>query len=103
MLSWMVVALAALNGCAATSDNAEAASEASGQAVSADYDAYAAFAAGHGSAPRSDRALVIGIRGRSASGKVHDARVSRSFDDTLVVLTPDERIVRLAVSTHPWE
>jgi len=54
-------------------------------------------------APRSNRALVIGIRGRDLTGNVHSARVTRTYDDTLVVLTPDQRMFRLAVSTHPWE
>ncbi|MDF2695871.1 MAG: hypothetical protein K0S65_4254 [Labilithrix sp.] len=101
-LSSMAV-IAALSGCASTSDNAEATPESSGQAVSAGYGDYAAFAARHGSAPRAGRALVIGIRGRDLVGNVHGTRVSRTFDDTLILLTPDERIVRLAVSTHPWE
>lgn len=101
MLPWL--AAIALSGCAPASDDADLVAEASGQAVSVSYDDYAAFAARHGLAPRAGQALVIGIRGRDLSGNVHDTRVTRTFDDTLVVLTPDQRVIRLAVSTHPWE
>jgi hypothetical protein len=65
--------------------------------------AFEAFATKRGAAPKSGRALAIGIRGRSTEGKVHDTRVVRELDDTLVILTPEKRIVRLAMSTHPWE
>jgi hypothetical protein len=27
----------------------------------------------------------------------------KAYDDTLVVITADDRLVKLAVSTHPWE
>ncbi|MBX3205936.1 MAG: hypothetical protein KF764_12760 [Labilithrix sp.] len=101
-LPW-IAALAALSACAPAPEEAETASETSGQAVSGSYDDYAAFAARHGSAPRAGQPLVIGIRGRDLAGNVHETRVTQTLDDTLVVLTPDERVVRLAVSTHPWE
>lgn len=67
------------------------------------YAAYAAFAERHGMKPREGRALVIGIRGRDLARQLHPTRVVRAFDDTLVVLTPDGRVVELAASTHPWE
>jgi hypothetical protein len=71
-------------------------------AGSVDFATYAAFASQHGKAP-SDRTLVIGIRGRDPAGNLHPTRVSRVFDDTLIVLTPDKRAIVLPVSTHPWE
>lgn len=67
------------------------------------YARYAAFARRHGMAPSRDRALVIGIRGRDLRGELHDTRIVAAYDDTLVVLTPDRRVVTLPVSTHPWE
>lgn len=73
------------------------------QAITDEYASYAAFAARHGLGPRTNRALVIGVRGRDLAGNMHDTRVRREYDDTLVVLTADRRIVKLAASTHPWE
>jgi hypothetical protein len=102
---WLAIlgAIVLLSGCASTaSENGDPIDE-SGQAVSADYSAYVALASRHGVTPRAGRALVIGLRGRDVEGNLHPARVSRAFDDTLVVLTPDQRVLRLAVATHPWE
>ncbi len=99
---WTLAPILALTACVSAEAAAEPV-EQGDQAVTADYDTYAAFATRHGMAPRSNRALVIGIRGRDLTGNVHSARVTRTYDDTLVVLTPDQRMFRLAVSTHPWE
>lgn len=67
------------------------------------FGAWADVAVRHGVNVRSDRALVLGVRGRDVDGNVHPTRVTRVYDDTLVVLTRDRRVVRMPVSTHPWE
>lgn len=69
----------------------------------AKYEEYTAFARCHGMEPRSNRSLVIGLRGRSIEGKVRSTRIRSDYADTLVVLTKDRRVVTFAVSTHPWE
>lgn len=107
--TFLVIAVIAraIGGCAtadaaASSDDnltASGASDGSPKQLAA----FEAFAAKRGLARRSDRALVIGIRGRAVDGTVHPTRVVRELDDTVIVLTPDARLVRLAASTHPWE
>lgn len=71
--------------------------------IADDYTKYAVFARRHGMVLQPDRALVIGVRGRTVAGVVHEVRVRRAYDDLLLVLTPDRRVIRLAASTHPWE
>lgn len=67
------------------------------------YEKYKELASRHGMKPRSDRALVIGIRGRDLAGRLHPLRIQAGYRDTLVILTPDRHVIELAVSTHPWE
>jgi hypothetical protein len=73
------------------------------QELREDSGRYLELAARHGVVPRRDRPLVIGIRGRDLAGNVHPTRVAKVFDDTLVVVLPSREVLRLAVSTHPWE
>ncbi len=101
IVRWSVLLLLALVGCASTSEDGAEANAA--LAEDPDFGAWASLAEGHGVRVRSDRPLVVGVRGRDIDGNVHPTRVTREFDDTLVVLTRDHRVVRLAVSTHPWE
>ncbi len=68
-----------------------------------EYGKVIAWLAQRGVVPRPDRALVVGLRGRDLSGAPHETRIERAHDDTLVVLTPDRRVLRFAASTHPWE
>jgi hypothetical protein len=48
------------------------------------------------------RATVIGFRGRSIDGAVHDTKVAEVFDDAFAVLLADGRVVVLPGATHPW-
>jgi hypothetical protein len=80
-------------------DNADTAD----QAIAADHGRWLDFVARHGLRPRGDRGLVIGVRGRDLAGNVHPTRVTNAFDDTLVIMTPNRDLVRLAASTHPFE
>jgi hypothetical protein len=66
------------------------------------YEAYAAIAAAHGVTLSTTKPTVLGLRGMSLAGELHDTQASETFDDTLVVLTPDHRAIELAGSTHPW-
>lgn len=67
------------------------------------YERYKDLALRHGIKPRSDRALVIGLRGRDIAGKIHPLRIRPAYHDTLVILTTDGRVIELPVSTHPWQ
>lgn len=67
------------------------------------YEKYKELASRHEMKPRSDRALVIGLRGRDIAGKRHPLRIQPAYRDTLVILTPDGRVIELPVSTHPWQ
>jgi len=46
---------------------------------------------------------VLGIRGMSRDGQVHDTGSTRQYDDTMVVLTPDGRVREFAGATHPGQ
>jgi peptidoglycan hydrolase-like protein with peptidoglycan-binding domain len=46
---------------------------------------------------------VLGIRGMSRDGQVHDTGSTRRYDDTMVVLTPDGRVREFAGATHPGQ
>jgi hypothetical protein len=92
--------LGILAGCIGTS---EADAQTAGDLTNDDYATYAQFAEAHGLPVQADRALAIGIRGRDRAGGRHPTEVKQAYDDTLVVLTPDHRVLVLSVSTHPWE
>jgi hypothetical protein len=102
LLLGIVVRASTLAACAA-SDAAPADSSEVHETAVNKFPVYAALAARHGVTPAAGRPLAIGIRGRDLTGKVHAAHVARVLDDTLAVLTPDQRVIELAVSTHPWE
>lgn len=69
----------------------------------AKYEAYKKIAERHGVKPRSDRALVIGFRGRDMEGKAHPLRIRPGYRDRLVILTTGRDVVELPLSTHPWQ
>jgi hypothetical protein len=46
---------------------------------------------------------VLGIRGRSLDGTLHDASARQVYDDTFVVLRPNGLAFALAGSTHPFQ
>jgi hypothetical protein len=92
-----------LAGCggAQTEDDASGADSALGADA---YGAYADFARDAGLDPdASHGATVIGLRGVSFEGQAHATSYVHAFDDTLVVLTSDERVVRFHASTHPFQ
>jgi hypothetical protein len=71
-------------------------------ALDVDHQRWIEFAARQNAAPTRDRAIIIGVRGRDLDGNVHDTRVVREYDDTLVIVKHD-KLLKLRVSTHPWE
>src|SRR5579871_6718908 len=87
-------------GCGASTEDSTASGGQS--AISSSYGEWKAVAVAHGVTPKSNQALVIGIRGRDSTGNVHPTTVVKTFNDTLIVLTTDQRVVTLPVSTHPW-
>lgn len=97
-----------MGGCGGEADAPMSASDAlrepSARVERVDHEAYASIVRARGGAVNPQgRVTVLGIRGLDVSGRIHDARVVREYDDTLVVLRPDGTAFKLAVSTHPWE
>jgi hypothetical protein len=101
--------LAWATGCAAPTN--DGATEATASAISLDptYASWAALAKDHGArvepgaANDQGLATVIGIRGLTIDGVVHETTSVRAYDDLFVVLTQDRRVLLLAGSTHPFE
>jgi hypothetical protein len=91
-----------LAGCASNADDD---ASAAGSALGADaYGAYADFARANGLDPDASRgATVIGLRGVSFEGEAHATTFAHAFDDTLVVLGSDKRVLRFHASTHPFQ
>ena len=77
---------------------ADGASDAPGRS----FETYAAIATARGVTLSTTKPTVIGLRGLSLAGELHDTQASETFDDTIVVLTPDQHVIELAGSTHPW-
>jgi hypothetical protein len=72
--------------------------------ASPEFIAYVGVARRHGlSPPSAGKPVFIGIRGQDTTGARHPTKVGHMFDDQLVILTPDLRLVKLAMSTHPFE
>ncbi len=91
-------------GCASPSSDAEDAAEAAPTALSSDaYRIYGDLAREGGAAPSPGLVTVLGLRGLSHDGDVHDTRYAHAFDDTLVVLRADGTVERFPASTHPFE
>lgn len=67
------------------------------------YARYTKFAKEHGVKQHRSRALVIGLRGRDIEGKLHKTRIRSAYNDTLIILTRDGRVIEYRASTHPWE
>jgi|GEM_PF-1996198 len=98
--------LAAGAGCAspASNDGADETAEAAPTALGSDaYRIYGDLARESGAAPSPGSVTVLGLRGLSYDGDVHDTRYAHAFDDTLVVLRADGSVERFPASTHPFE
>lgn len=68
------------------------------------YDHYARIVRENGGEVCPDgRPTVLGIRGLSRDGEVHDTGSTRRYDDTFVVLTADGRVQELRGATHPGQ
>jgi hypothetical protein len=91
----LTIACASPSDASASDDEAEATGSAASERE--EHDRWASIAErGGATVHRSGRATVIGVRSA-------DALSRRAYDDALVVLTADRRVVKLDVSTHPWE
>jgi hypothetical protein len=102
VLPLLVVAV----GCAspAPGDDPGDSAEAAPAALSSEaYRIYGDLAREGGAAPSPGSVTVLGLRGLSHDGKVHDTRYGHAFDDTLVVLRADGTVERFPASTHPFE
>jgi peptidoglycan hydrolase-like protein with peptidoglycan-binding domain len=68
------------------------------------FDHYASIVrANGGQVNPNGQPTVLGIRGMSRDGSVHDTGSTRRYDDTMVVLTPDGRVQEFAGATHPGQ
>ena len=89
-------------GCAAGEESLGDEGAAFGE--SGDYARWAEVASAHGLQPnRNGEATVIGVRGQTLAGVSHPTRSTRAFDDFVVVLKADHTVMKLAMSTHPFE
>ncbi len=86
-------------GSGASEDDASGADSALGA------DAYAAYAdlAREGGHDPNGATVVLGLRGVTYEGEAHATTFVHAFDDTLVVLTADQRVLRFHASTHPFQ
>lgn len=65
------------------------------------WDHYAALVRANGGEVCADgKPTVLGIRGLDAHGNRHASTNNRQYDDTFVVLTPDQRVLELRGATH---
>ena len=106
LLMVLPLLLLAAAGCASSApegDSTEAAEIAPSALASDAYRIYGELAREGGAAPSADSVTVLGLRGLSYDGQVHDTRYRHAFDDTLVVLRADGTVERFAASTHPFE
>jgi hypothetical protein len=93
-------------GCAsptADGDSGDSAESAPAALSSEAYRIYGDLAREGGSSPSLGTVTVLGLRGLSSDGTVHDTRFGHAFDDTLVVLRADGSVERFPASTHPFE
>jgi len=102
--------LAVCAGCAAGSSAEEVDGEGAGAALSAAATPDPTFAqwaqiATLAGAPvnRHGEATVVGVRGMGRDGTTHATSAHHAFDDVVVVLKPDHTIVKISMSTHPFE
>jgi hypothetical protein len=91
--------------CASPASDGDAAeAESAPSALGSDaYRIYGELAREGGSAPSPGSVTVLGLRGLSYDGELHDTRYAHAFDDTLVVLRADGTVERFPASTHPLE
>ena len=101
LLPLVVVAV----GCASSDESSGDSSETSaGAALSSEaYRIYGELAREGGAAPAPGSVTVLGLRGLSDQGEVHETHYAHAFDDTVVVLRADGTVERFAASTHPFE
>ena len=102
--------LAVVSTAAACSAESDAASDGDGETVTAaasrspEYELWAKVVRDAGSPlHRNGRATVVGLRGTSLDGERHAVSSFRAYDDLLVVLRADGTVLRLPLSTHPFE
>ena len=107
MKTLLVAALFALTtGCAAAPSESTDGESADLTATTPDpaFAKWAQVAALAGATVNRNReATVIGVRGASLDGTTHATRARHAFDDYVVVLKPDHSIVKIPMSTHPFE
>jgi hypothetical protein len=103
----MTLALAgAITGCAVDDLEAPGSADpggggkADGSMPARSYEVYAAIVESTG-ATLGTRPVVLGLRGLSLDGALHDTSAGPRYDDTLVVLRAGQ-VTELNVSTHPW-
>ena len=103
LLPLVVVAI----GCASPASDGssgESSETSSGAALSSEaYRIYGELAREGGAAPALGSVTVLGLRGLSYRGEVHETRYAHAFDDTVVVLRADGTVERFPASTHPFE
>jgi hypothetical protein len=93
-------------GCASPASDADPtdSAESTPAALTSEaYRTYGELAREGGAAPAAGSVTVLGLRGLSFEGVVHDTRYAHAFDDTLVVLRADGSVERFPASTHPFE
>lgn len=98
--------LLAAFGCATPASDGDSGDSAEAEPAALSSEAhriYGDLAREGGAAPSPGLVTVLGLRGLSYDGEVHDTRYAHAFDDTLVVLRADGTVERFPASTHPFE